>query len=83
MTLLNSRISRVIVEDGYSDSLGITRGTPQGDRSSPYIFIIVIEILLIKLKGMDGHGIESCDFIRRKIEGMNLESILLRHMLMI
>ncbi len=63
MTLLNSRISRVIVEDGYSDSLGITRGTPQGDRSSPYIFIIVIEILLIKLKGMDGHGIECCDFI--------------------
>jgi hypothetical protein len=75
MTLLNSRISRVIVEDRYSDSLGITRGTPQGDRSSSYIFIIVIEILLIKMKGMDGHGIESCDFIRRKIEGMNLESI--------
>jgi hypothetical protein len=75
MTLLNGRVSRVIVEDGYSDTVKIARGTPQGDRASPYIFIIVIEILLIKLRGMEGHGVECCDFIKRKIEGMDIEPL--------
>jgi hypothetical protein len=75
MTLLNGRISRVTVENGYSETLHIARGTPQGDRASPYIFIIEIEILLINLRGMEGYGVECCEFIKRKIEGMNIESL--------
>jgi hypothetical protein len=38
----------------------IKRGTPQGDRASPYIFIIVIEVLLIKVRSMEGKGIDEC-----------------------
>jgi hypothetical protein len=33
----------------YSNTFDIKRGTPQGDRSSPYIFVICVELLLIKL----------------------------------
>jgi hypothetical protein len=66
MTLINDRKARVIVEDGYSQTLKIARGTPQGDRSSPYIFIIVMEVLLMKIKSKDGGGIDSCDFIARR-----------------
>ncbi len=50
MTLLKGRTSRVILDDGYSKTIHIARGTPQGDRSSPYIFILCIEVLLIKLR---------------------------------
>jgi hypothetical protein len=39
LTLLKDRKSRVILDEGYSESIVIERGTPQGDRSSPYIFI--------------------------------------------
>jgi hypothetical protein len=42
MTLLKGRISRIILDNGYSDSIVIARGTLQGDRSSPYIFILCI-----------------------------------------
>jgi len=51
-TLLNNRLARVIVNNEYSDSFEIGRGSPQGDRSSPFVFILCIEILLIKIKGM-------------------------------
>ncbi len=57
MTLLNGRKARVILEEGYSGDIHIKRGTPQGDRSSPYLFIIVIEVLLIKIRAMEGQGI--------------------------
>ncbi len=40
MTLLNGRKSRIIFENGYSFSIDILRGTPQGDRSSPHIHIV-------------------------------------------
>jgi hypothetical protein len=40
--LLNDRKSRIIFEGGYSEDVIIGRGTPQGDRSSPYIFILCI-----------------------------------------
>ncbi len=30
--------------DGYSAVIKIQRGTPQGDRASPFIFIIAIEV---------------------------------------
>jgi hypothetical protein len=39
----------------YSQTFDIKRGTPQGDRSSPYNFIICLEILLIKIE-MGGGG---------------------------
>jgi Reverse transcriptase (RNA-dependent DNA polymerase) len=49
-TLLTDREGRVIMENGYSNVFKIERGTPQGDRSSPYIFILCIEILLLRLE---------------------------------
>ncbi len=55
---MNDRKSRVILEDGYSENIILERGTPQGDRSSPYIFIMCIEILLIKVRKENGNGID-------------------------
>jgi hypothetical protein len=64
MTLLKGRISRIILDNGYSDSIGIARGTPQGDRSSPYIFILCMEVLLLKLKSdMEREGVETGLFL--------------------
>ena len=41
--------------DGYlTSSFKIERGVPQGDTASPYIFIIVLEILLLRLKNDPG-----------------------------
>jgi hypothetical protein len=74
-TLLYRRTARIILEEGYSTTFCIARGTPQGDRSSPYIFIICMEILLIKVLSMDGRGIDSCEFIRRKLAGLDIESM--------
>jgi Reverse transcriptase (RNA-dependent DNA polymerase) len=49
-TLLRNRVGRVILTDGFSKDFKIERGTPQGDRSSPNIFILCIKILLLKLE---------------------------------
>jgi hypothetical protein len=62
-TLLYDRNARIILDEGCSESFSVKRGSPQGDRSSPYIFILCIEILLIKLESMDGKGIDQCNFI--------------------
>jgi hypothetical protein len=73
MTLLNGRKSRIIFENGYSFSIEILRGTPQGDRSSPYIFILCIEILLMRLNLMEGRGIDESGIY---IEVINLDNSL-------
>jgi hypothetical protein len=56
MTLLNDRKASINMGNMYSKTFDIKRGTPQGDRSSPYIFIICLEILLNKTE-MGGGGI--------------------------
>jgi hypothetical protein len=55
MTLLTERKACINLSDRYTGNFNIERGTPQGDRSSPYIFVICVEILLIKLE-MGGGG---------------------------
>jgi hypothetical protein len=49
MTLLKDRKACINMGNMYSNTFDIKRGTPQGDRSSPYIFVICVELLLIKL----------------------------------
>jgi hypothetical protein len=75
MTLLNGRSAGIILGNGYSKTFNIERGTPQGDRSSPYLFIICMEILLIKIRSMQGGGIDCCNFILRTIGGIDVEAV--------
>jgi exonuclease III len=75
MTLLRGRRARVIMGDGYSTDIKIRRGTPQGDRASPFIFIIAIEILLMKIGLLDGDGIDCCRNIVRRVEALDLEKL--------
>ena len=72
MTLLNNRIARVEVDGEYTDSFKIERGTPQGDRVSPFIFILCIEILLIKFKSLNGRGIDNIN----SMENWNLNNLM-------
>jgi hypothetical protein len=72
-TLLNDRKSRIIFEGGYSENVTIGRGTPQGDRSSPYIFILCIEILIIRINMLEGKGIDDSGLyvdIIRDLDGL-------------
>jgi hypothetical protein len=55
--ILKNRKSFIIMDEGFSESFKIERGTPQGDRSSPYIFILCMEILLAKLE-KEGNKVE-------------------------
>jgi hypothetical protein len=50
LTLLKGRQGVVLLSTGFSKKFDIKRGTPQGDRTSPYIFILCIEILLLHLR---------------------------------
>ena len=61
----------------------INRGTPQGNKSSPYLFILCIEILLIKIESEEGGIIKGCEFNSAIREAFNLESMLMKHMRMI
>jgi hypothetical protein len=56
MTLLRDRKASINMGSTYSKTFNIERGTPQGDRSSPNIFIICLEILLLKIE-MGGGGL--------------------------
>ena len=74
-TLLKGRKARIIMDGCYSADIRIDRGTPQGDRSSPYLFIIVMEILLIKVRGMEGKGIDGVGGLReilQRIDGLDI-----------
>jgi hypothetical protein len=73
-TLLNDRKARIILDEGCTETFKIGRGTPQGDRMSPYIFLLCIEILLIKLESMDGKGINKCNFVQNTIGEKTLGS---------
>jgi exonuclease III len=57
-TLLNERRSCIDLNTSHGKYFHIARGAPQGDRSSPYIFIICIEILILKLEEDDSGFIE-------------------------
>jgi hypothetical protein len=61
--------------DGYSAVIKIQRGTPQGDRASPFIFIIAIEVLLIRIRLLDGRGIDCCMNIVRQVNALDLEKL--------
>jgi hypothetical protein len=52
MTLLRDRQGVVLLTNGFSKNFDIKRGTPQGDRTSPYIFILCVEILILKLEDL-------------------------------
>ena len=49
-TLLTSRIGSIITEEGLTPSFAFDAGTGQGAPESCYLFLIALEILLIKLK---------------------------------
>jgi len=52
-TLLTERRSCINLNNEHGKYFAIARGAPQGDRSSPYIFIICIEVLILKLENDD------------------------------
>ena len=49
-TMLNSKKCNMMIDGFKTEQFKILRGVPQGDTASPYIFIIVLEILLLRLK---------------------------------
>ena len=55
-TILNNRVSRVVMGEDIGGKINLQRGTPQGDRASPYLFILCIKILLIRLELEEGGG---------------------------
>ena len=52
-TMLNSRRCNIMIDGHKTEEFRILRGVPQGDTASPYIFIIVLEILLLRIKHDD------------------------------
>ena len=74
-TILNNREARVIMGEEIGGIIKVNRGTPQGDRASPYLFILCIEILLIKIESEEGGVIKSCEFNRAVREEYNMESM--------
>ena len=49
-TCLKNRCACIITDEGFTPNFKIEQGVPQGDRLSPYLFIIAIELLLIKIE---------------------------------
>ena len=75
-TILRNRQGRILMDHGVSDMFRVERGTPQGDKASPYLFILCIEILLIKLEIEAGESIGVCIFSEQIRETFWLESML-------
>ena len=75
-TILRNRQGRILMDHGVSDMLRVERGTPQGDKASPYLLILCIEILLIKLEIEAGESIGVCIFSEQIRETFWLESML-------
>ena len=63
-TILSSRKGKILMEDGLSGTFNIERGTPQGDKASPYLFILCIEILLIKKKQRRGKALGFVQYVQ-------------------
>ena len=75
-TILNNREARIILGEDIGGIIKVNRGTPQGDKASPYLFILCIEILLIKIESEEGGTIKGCEFNSAIREAFNLESML-------
>ena len=45
----SSREANVVINGHMSSTLKLQQGLPQGDIVSPYIFLLIVEILLIKI----------------------------------
>ena len=75
-TILRNRQGRILLDHGVSDMFRIERGTPQGDKASPYLFILCIKMLLIKLELEAGESIGICIFSEQIREKFGLESML-------
>ena len=45
----NNREANVIINGHLSSTIKLQQGVPQGDVVSPYIFLLMVEILLIKI----------------------------------
>jgi len=74
MTILRGRKTYIRTDNGYAEGFDVTRGTPQGDRTSPYIFILVVELLLIRLEHARGGGLISPNYLREyeaRLGGVN------------
>ena len=48
-TFLTQRNAQILLGGHLTDSISLEQGVPQGDIISPYIFILMVEILLIKI----------------------------------
>jgi hypothetical protein len=45
----SNRDAAVLMKGNFTDRINLGQGVPQGDIVSPYIFVIAVEILLIKI----------------------------------
>ena len=46
---LHNRDAQILMGGHMSDKISLNQGVPQGDVISPYIFIVMVEILLLKI----------------------------------
>ena len=75
-TILNNREARVILGEDIGGIIKVNRGTLQGDRALPYLFILCIEILLIKIESEEGGIKKVGEFNCAVREAYNMESML-------